>query len=176
MKNTALQIAAAAALLLAPIVSFADDNQSFSDVANISFITDRVGTMSFDLSWTDLVASYSIGRNRQSPLETFSADSLRWDLFDSRNKSVLHGSFNDASNALNQAQVVIDETGLRGTNYTLVFKGKWEPEDHKWKVSTPVDVSIAATPISPVPEPETYAMFLAGLGLMGTIALRRKSS
>lgn len=28
--------------------------------------------------------------------------------------------------------------------------------------------------ISPVPEPETYAMFLAGLGLMGAIARRRK--
>jgi hypothetical protein len=27
-----------------------------------------------------------------------------------------------------------------------------------------------------VPEPESYAMLLAGLGLMGTIALRRKKS
>lgn len=29
---------------------------------------------------------------------------------------------------------------------------------------------------APVPEPETYAMMLAGLGLMGTIARRRKSN
>lgn len=29
--------------------------------------------------------------------------------------------------------------------------------------------------ISPVPEPETYAMFLAGLGIMGAVARRRKS-
>jgi hypothetical protein len=28
--------------------------------------------------------------------------------------------------------------------------------------------------VSSVPEPETYAMMLAGLGLMGTIARRRK--
>ena len=28
---------------------------------------------------------------------------------------------------------------------------------------------------APVPEPETYAMLLAGLGLMGVIARRRKS-
>jgi hypothetical protein len=28
--------------------------------------------------------------------------------------------------------------------------------------------------ITPVPEPETYAMFLAGLGLMGAVARRRK--
>jgi hypothetical protein len=30
-------------------------------------------------------------------------------------------------------------------------------------------------PTSPVPEPETYAMMLAGLGLLGTIARRRKA-
>jgi hypothetical protein len=30
--------------------------------------------------------------------------------------------------------------------------------------------------VSAVPEPETYAMFLAGLGLMGFIARRRKTS
>jgi hypothetical protein len=31
------------------------------------------------------------------------------------------------------------------------------------------------TPISAVPEPETYAMFLAGLGLIGTLARRRRN-
>ncbi len=30
--------------------------------------------------------------------------------------------------------------------------------------------------IAPVPEPETYAMFLAGLGLMGAVVRRRKST
>jgi len=32
------------------------------------------------------------------------------------------------------------------------------------------------SPVSPVPEPETYAMLLAGLGVMGAIARRRKPS
>jgi len=35
--------------------------------------------------------------------------------------------------------------------------------------------SVTVDPALPVPEPETYAMLLAGLGLMGTIARRRKS-
>jgi hypothetical protein len=44
------------------------------------------------------------------------------------------------------------------------------------KVSLGFETFSASNPISPVPEPESYAMLLAGLGLMGTIALRRKNS
>jgi hypothetical protein len=32
------------------------------------------------------------------------------------------------------------------------------------------------SPVSPIPEPETYAMFLAGLGLLGFMAHRRKNA
>jgi hypothetical protein len=34
---------------------------------------------------------------------------------------------------------------------------------------------VGALHTAPVPEPESYAMLLAGLGLMGTIARRRKT-
>jgi hypothetical protein len=34
----------------------------------------------------------------------------------------------------------------------------------------------AVTPVSPVPEPATYAMLLAGLGLLGFTTRRRKRS
>lgn len=36
------------------------------------------------------------------------------------------------------------------------------------------NISLNSANVSPVPEPETYAMLLAGLGLMGGIARRRK--
>ncbi len=36
------------------------------------------------------------------------------------------------------------------------------------------DISLNSASVSPVPEPETYAMLLAGLGLMGGMARRRK--
>ena len=35
---------------------------------------------------------------------------------------------------------------------------------------------VAVNGIPPVPEPETYAMLLAGLGLLGSITRRRKNS
>ena len=35
--------------------------------------------------------------------------------------------------------------------------------------------TLTYTPITPVPEPESYAMLLAGLGLIGTIAIRRRN-
>lgn len=40
---------------------------------------------------------------------------------------------------------------------------------------TRAELTYSAAPTAPVPEPETYAMLLAGLGLMGAIARRRKS-
>lgn len=39
---------------------------------------------------------------------------------------------------------------------------------------TGLQVNILGSSVTAVPEPETYAMLLAGLGLMGTIARRRK--
>jgi hypothetical protein len=50
-----------------------------------------------------------------------------------------------------------------GTKYWINLKG------------TATDAYYSAT-LAPVPEPETYAMLLAGLGLIGTIARRRKTA
>jgi opacity protein-like surface antigen len=56
-----------------------------------------------------------------------------------------------------------------GHDYKLKFVGSWNgvPEGKKWDVVQNGNVTLA------VPEPETYAMLLAGLGLIGTIARRR---
>lgn len=50
-----------------------------------------------------------------------------------------------------------------GTKYWVNLKG------------SATDATYSVT-LAPVPEPETYALLLAGLGLMGTIARRRKAA
>jgi hypothetical protein len=57
-----------------------------------------------------------------------------------------------------------------GAGYELTFVGKWNAASGYTTNQSP-SVSISA-----VPEPETYAMLLAGLGLIGTIARRRTSA
>ena len=41
----------------------------------------------------------------------------------------------------------------------------------QWKLAADGTLSYGA--LAPVPEPETYALFLAGLGMIGAIARRR---
>ena len=84
----------------------------------------------------------------------------------------------------------IDNTLVAGTggspSKSLSFGNVATPSgDYYLKVSGVIDSggngyfytgSISSSTVSPVPEPETYAMLLAGLGLMGAIARRRNKA
>ena len=63
-----------------------------------------------------------------------------------------------------------------GQTYTVVVKGDSLINGSKFQINaTQGFISNTVGPVTPVPEPESYAMFLAGLGLMGAIAKRRKA-
>lgn len=84
------------------------------------------------------------------------ADSISGDT-----NGVLSGSFAETFSSLTS-----------GHNYNLVFAGYWEGGKHgrHWDLANTPSVSLAAA----VPEPETYAMLLAGFGLIGTMVRRRR--
>ena len=75
--------------------------------------------------------------------------------------------------------------GSAGLSYGWVLNSGLENRDQNrttvglntvtlnWRASSPGDY--VRVLVTPVPEPETYAMLLAGLGLMGAVARRRKS-
>ena len=63
---------------------------------------------------------------------------------------------------------------VAGGTYKLVVTGTSTQLDAKFQIQG-TDLTVSGGTITPVPEPESYAMFLAGLGLMGAIAKRRKS-
>ena len=63
-----------------------------------------------------------------------------------------------------------------GQTYTVIVTGDSLANGSKFQINaTQGFISNTVGPVTPVPEPESYAMFLAGLGLMGAIAKRRKS-
>ena len=107
------------------------------------------------------------------------------DQMPTNNKSVQSGSFKDLATGPDSGTIVIEVAGLAADEYKLTLNGQWSVPgvSDKWHVYEKGAVSLsekgtfsATNPISPVPEPESYAMFLAGLGLVGTIALRRRKT
>ena len=55
----------------------------------------------------------------------------------------------------------------------LTFVGLVKPDSFGGRID---NISMTAVPVSPVPEPQTYAMLLAGLGLVGAVVRRRKQA
>jgi hypothetical protein len=188
MKFNAIK-AAVAICLLVPVMAMAKIDKpvtttfsyTFSDMAdtNVNIGKNATGFLSYTASWKDLLSGFS------SMVET-QASSLTWALTAANGKTVVQqGTFADVAGDSNKGLIVLNESLLGKGEYKLTLsgtwsgiasgiKGNWEHQDVK--VSLGGKTFSALNPVSPVPEPESYAMLLAGLGLMGTIALRRKKS
>jgi hypothetical protein len=62
---------------------------------------------------------------------------------------------------------------LTAGSHVLEFRGNMAWDGH---TDTTAYLDAVKLNVSPVPEPETYAMMLAGLGLLGFMARRKKSA
>lgn len=166
MKKTLLALAFAAAL---PGVAQA---ASFQDIATLNF-TATSSSASFLLSWEDLISA-----NAKKGWSTEVDGKYSLTLTDSITNQIIFNKNNlgdavtgDIAGVTSGSFVKTFSSLSSGAAYTLSFIGTWSgPNGVNSATSGTPSVSMA-----PVPEPETYAMFLAGLGIIGMIAKRRKN-
>ena len=177
MKTFAIKTTLAACLL-APMMAMASDSgsESFSDTADRSFKLDGSGFTSITASWTDLSAAIK----KSGITQQFQASSLVWELFKGDSLK-LSGTFADMVGTNDSGNIVIDESTVGKGEYKIKFAGLWNLPGNKSGWDTKVEERVYLSKpvrysVSPVPEPETYAMLLAGLALVATIAIRRKKS
>ena len=82
------------------------------------------------------------------------------------------------------AHVLVDDLddNAGSSDNIKVGSGLFDPGNYYFKLSGTADglsggqYVFAVTTLAPVPEPETYAMLLAGLGMIAGIAVRRKTA
>jgi hypothetical protein len=203
MTKTIAKIALLACLAAPAIAGATNSPSTSTDSDSYSFSLSTLSTVSIDYSWSDALLStsqwtFTGGRHGAWELTTtskaYDALSLSWTLSEltgnKRYSVVASGSFSDATN-VNSASDTLSLGNLDAGSYVLSFTGTWNKVAPGWGQAgtlTPGSVnlldgdghgcsaevnSFKAVAVSAVPEPETYAMLLSGLGLMGFIARRR---
>lgn len=166
MKKTLL------ALAFATVLPGLAQAASFQEIATLNF-TATSSTASFLLSWEDLISA-----NTKKGWTTEVDGKYSLTLTDSITNQIIFNRKSlgdvvtgDIAGVTSGSFVKTFSSLSSGAAYTLNFIGTWSgPSGVNWASSATPSVSMA-----PVPEPETYAMFLAGLGIIGMIAKRRKN-
>lgn len=151
--------------------------------ANIAIDTDTfIATSSdyvIDFSWVD--ATYPWGAEANGLYGTVFTNASAW--FRSgftglRLTSATVSAFNDVP-GLTSGSFSQTYSGLTlGDIYKVGIAGVWLGSGGKVSIDSvaPALLMVGGDPVAPaVPEPETYAMLLAGLGLVGGLARRRAS-
>ena len=169
MTKSFLATAACIAVTAAGVAHASENTISASD--SLTF-TAQTTTQSFLLSWWDAVSQ----KGKKEPTE-YDGD-YRLILKDTttgytiKEVHLLDGVTQDVDGVWN-GSFAESFSGLTvGHKYKLTFKGEWDDvkTGGNWSITQNALVTAAM-----VPEPETYAMMLAGLGMIGFMARRRRS-
>lgn len=109
------------------------------------------------------------GPNDHGAYFTFSFGALA--AGESKTFNIFYGAADNESNAFSALSKVGAEVYSLGQSNTAGGPSAGTPSTFIFAFS-----GVGGTPVSPVPEPETYAMFLAGLSLVGFAARRKKQN
>ena len=137
--------------------TFAGGVASFS---NDAFSSGTGFTQSITFTGLSSSVSYDIVGTVSGNLLTFTGVSLNGLVWDISNQTTAKGKH-------------ISFAGFEGSGpatLTLTLSGTRD------SVSSFYNGSLTVTPVTPVPEPSTYVMLLAGLGAIGAIARRRNNT
>jgi len=176
-------IASAAVLLLASSAAMAKPYSYTLPGLNPDPIN-VLGQFSQSFEWTVGASGFTLGSLTVTGQPGL-FDALTLTFYDATNPTVGTAfSYNDSTvnNITNQRSATFTDTVNGVTKFVLQANQSYEVV--VTGTTTQSGASLALTgqyfkgatigPVTPVPEPESYAMLLAGLGLVGTIVRRRK--
>ena len=191
--NKHLANLALAACLACPALASATwhtPTSMYSDEDTYAFTLSSLSTVSIDYAWSDtLVTKYVAFVFPQATTEYNGV--LTWALTKA-SATVESGSFSDVT-GVKSGRGTLQLGNLAAGSYTLTINGVWSGvDDNSASLLTSYRTTVGSVNLldgdgsncsgfekntfsaAPVPEPETYAMLLAGLGLMGCVARRRR--
>lgn len=165
--------------LLAPMLASAKTYGASSVIPDYSFSLTGLSNVDVGYSWINRVLT-----NLDTSATTeYAVSGWEWTLNGPTSQT---DSFANMSGTLFHNDV-LSLKGLASGNYQLFMTGMWDTvtvTGNHWSSTAPdlyLGDTFKATPVSnattvsAVPEPDTLLMMLTGLGLMGSIALRRKN-
>jgi hypothetical protein len=165
MKKFALK-ALAAACLMGPLVAFAAIAPPTT--AELDFSEFSLSNGSFNVfyqaTWFNTIAKKSGFSDVAVPLT-----SVTWDLQSTTSSFHSVGQLADVTTGADTLSFL----NLHQGTYHLSLNAAWTAPSDGWTVINP-EGSLSGPKVSPVPEPESYALILVGLGLIGAMVSRRR--
>lgn len=147
-------------------------------LSGVQFNVSTLGFENIAVSY-DLRHSNTSSRYEQFQYSLDGTHFLDFALFDGNagdtwfnNRSVDLSAIAGADNNANFAFRVVSAFAPGTSAYAAANTGSSYATSGTWRFDM---VTVSGTAVAPVPEPETYAMLLAGLGLMGFAARRRQA-
>lgn len=133
---------------------------SFGESILYTFLTDGTGPF-------DMVYQYQQGTTTDGML-VFGDSSLA----SGTTPLGISTSFDQTFSGTLPSYSAVNDSNYARSSFRMVYSNNW---NNAVQFVSGGDVTITINPVTAVPETETYAMMLAGLGLMGTVVRRRKA-